>query len=188
LGLSDGELDHPGKKTKGASFVHALLALHSCPLLRKASIQAIAQLARQGASLIVAAEKVDLIEYGRGIWVVVEGSVDLQIRVRGTHLEEKVGPGELLGSILPLGSEPEVFVVKSEEGSWILFIDQEVFFDVMEDHFDLARSSMSFMAAQVEARNRSGEEPWQQQNALPSARGLPDLGSSPIATERPPVG
>ena len=181
LGLSDGELDSRVHRTKGASFVHALLALHSCPLFQKASIQAVAELARGAINLAIDGTEVDLRTQGRGLWVVVEGSVRLLAHSQGDQVERVSGPGELLGSLVPLGRRPEALTVSSQDGAWLLFLDQELFFDVMEDHFDLGRSAMSYLAAQVEAWNRRTERPLQRASVLPSPRGAADLGSSPTA-------
>ncbi len=156
LRLSGEELLEPKEKRRSALYVRMLLALHACLLFRNASIQAVAQLARSARTIAVS-EQTPLRRWAKGIFVVIEGQVQFQARRGEVELDEIAGPSELLGSVVPLGEALEEFVVIGRPRGRVLFIDQELFFDVMEDHFDLALSVLSFIAVQIEERNVQDE-------------------------------
>lgn len=144
---------------RGGTFVTGLLAFHSCALLRKASIQAVAQLVRGAEVVVLDQEPRELGTYGRGLWVVSHGQVTVEARRGEEQLLQRVGPGGLLGTLAFLGTPPETFLVHAEGQAYLHFVDEEVYFDVMEDHFDLARSSMAYVASLSEELNLSASPP-----------------------------
>lgn len=150
-------------------FVRTLVALHSCPLLERATIQAVAQLARRAEAIRVRKTAVTTRGRSRGLWIVAEGQVEAHILYDGRRIKEQVGPAALIGSLMPLRHEPEVFEVRGAPRGTVLWIGEEAFFDVMEDHFDVARSALGYMAALVETLNSETDEGWTQRAGRPSA-------------------
>lgn len=136
-----------------ARFVRRLLAARCSPLLRHASIQALAQLMQPAE--VLQSKPGTQISVGRsGLYLVVSGSIWAQIGSRTANEAHVYPPGTVLGSTCLVFGLPEVAEVRAEQASELLFIDREHYFEVMEDHFDLARSSMIYMARKVEESNR----------------------------------
>ncbi len=181
LELVEQELEAPNDDSGTAQFVRSLVSMHACPLFQRATIQAVAQLVRAARAILVANDWAELSGAGRGLFILAEGRAEMRVRYQAESLEMPVGPSSLLGSILPLGETLDEFVVRGAPGGRILFIPQEAFFDVMEDHFDLARSALSYLAAQVEERNRRvQQEQSQTMNEIPSQpRPAPPLHGGP---------
>jgi CRP-like cAMP-binding protein len=148
-----------------SSFVKLLLAARLNPLFRLASIQAIAQLARRGQSTVLGkGDTWEGLTLTPGLCLVVGGTVNLldPVSHKPSARPTSYSPGQLVGSIRALLPFPDPFVVQAESAAQLLHIDTETFFDIMEDHFDLGRSTLSYVASRVEdlnARKTSTEEP-----------------------------
>lgn len=142
-------------QTQGASsrFVRRLLAARCCPLLRRASIQALAQLL-QPAEVLQLEPGAKVVIDRAGLYLVVFGSVWANIGTEAAQEAHDYPAGTILGSTRLLVRLPEVAQAQATIDSELLFIDREHYFEVMEDHFDLARSSMIYMARKVEESNR----------------------------------
>ena len=137
-------------------FVKRLLAARLNPLFRMASIQSIAQLVRRAKSIrLVAGESWENSTLLPGIYLIVGGELTLvdPLSPDSPPISFALSSGQLIGSIRSLLPFPGPTTIRTKSGAQVLHIETEVFFDVMEDHFDLARSTLSYLAARVEDFN-----------------------------------
>lgn len=157
--LIRAEIPIEGNETPASTLVRHLLAVKSCPLFERASIQAVVQLVR-GATVLCLDPGAVLPEANKrpGLFIQVYGKISFAIGPVGEAIEAKThAPGSLVGSISLVPRVPGVFDLEAEARSEILFIESEKFFDVMEDHFDVGRSALAYVARRLDDRNqRSG--------------------------------
>jgi CRP-like cAMP-binding protein len=62
----------------------------------------------------------------------------------------RFGAASVVGGSGAFGDIERLYTARAQRDSVLLRIREEDFFDVMEDHFDLARSVMGYMAAERE--------------------------------------
>lgn len=155
LGIALANLSSEAGSPSG-EFVRRLLALHSCPLLERASIQALAQMLRRSVLRELRAGEPYPAHNRPGIWIVVRGKIKLRTACAdGTRHVLVQGPGALLHSLHTLREIPEVFELTAQENAELLYLSSSDFFDVLEDHFDVARSALSYLARRLDDVNRS---------------------------------
>ena len=140
--------------------IERVFTLRDTPAFRRASIQALVSLAPSADEIRLAAGEL-LFERGeaRGVlFVVVAGCLELE---RNSSREgSPPADGALLryGAASLLGGAPSFAEglarqrARALTPAVVLRIREEDFYDVMEDHFDLARSVLSFLAGENERR------------------------------------
>jgi CRP-like cAMP-binding protein len=82
------------------------------------------------------------------------------------RLVARFGPASVVGGSAALGDAERFYTARALSDSVLLRIREEDFFDVMEDHFDLARSVLAFMAEQ---RDHVTREIGRRKSARPAA-------------------
>jgi CRP-like cAMP-binding protein len=177
-GLADGvhalrvEIDDfgPGKSGPPAAYVcpatgpigliERILILRGVPLFAKGEMQALTNLAEVAHEASFAAGDL-LFEPGEAcdsMFVVVSGEV-MASHARATH-PDKHGPGMLVAGSAAASSKDLGIEARATMATRALRILREDYFDVMEEHFTLARSSMKALAAEreilVNAKGRRG--------------------------------
>ena len=153
--------------TDSGAVVHRLLATRACPLLRHASIQALAHVVRGAETIsLTKGERFSPQRRSIGIWLVASGVARLDpvtddtveadaVEVVGeAKTTSKRYPGMLLYAASALVARPTSADVTALEDTVLLHLATEDYFDIMEDHFDLARSALAYLAARVEEQNR----------------------------------
>jgi CRP-like cAMP-binding protein len=150
--------------------IERVFTLRDTPVFRRASIQALVSLAPSAEELRLAAGEL-LFERGeaRGVlFVIVAGCLELESSSssggtpypEATH-PEATHPGgarQRYGSASLLGGGPSFADALARRSARaltpavVLRVREEDFYDVMEDHFDLARSVLSFLASENERR------------------------------------
>lgn len=133
------------------SFVERIAVLRSAPPLEKASIQALARLAGLAEVRFLSEAREPLI--GSGIFIVESGKVRAFSTVESgkTWVEELEEGGVVAGLGLLQRGHVDV-EVEALQPSSLYFLPSEVVFDVMEDHFNLAQSMLSFVARSAETQ------------------------------------
>lgn len=143
-------------KETSADFVRLLLVARLSPLFRLAGIQAIAQVVRGARPIrLESGEEWTDMPQSPGICLVTSGSVRVEFAEEGceaatTHRYET---GQLVASIHGLVERFDACRVKAEVPAELLHLNTETFFNIMEDHFELARSVLSYLARRVELAN-----------------------------------
>jgi CRP-like cAMP-binding protein len=145
--------------------VERTLALHEAPAFRAASVQGVTRLAG-------VAEEVRFSE-GEVIWrfgepctalmVVARGLV--QIRREDPRIEARFGAGSLVGGYATIGHDIHQYETTALASSVALRVRKEDFFDLLEDHVEVTRSVLAFLAVERErvlneraARVKLGED------------------------------
>ncbi|HEU4580390.1 MAG TPA: cyclic nucleotide-binding domain-containing protein [Polyangiaceae bacterium] len=144
--------------------IERVFTLRDTPAFRKASIQALVSLAPSADEIRLAAGEL-LFERGeaRGVlFVTVAGCLELQGSEQGSGAP-RPGTAHRYGSASLLGGGPAFADALSRHSARaltpavVLRIREEDFYDVMEDHFDLARSVLSYLASENERRLAEAE-------------------------------
>lgn len=127
-----------------------LLVLHLTDLFERAGIQSLIRLARGAVErdLTPGETIAEEGEPAAALLVVADGSVT--ISRREPAISAVFGAGRVVGGYAGLGHERWPVTARAREPSRVLAIRYEELFDVMEDHFDLVRSVMAFLAAERE--------------------------------------
>lgn len=150
LASSKNELSASGQ------FVRQVLAVRTTAFFKNASIQACAQLTRRGRSFqLDAGESLKAETLGLGLWVLVAGNLLVERNENGTPEAHPCTPGALLGSLHSASTLPENTALQATSPCEVLCIAPEALFDVMEDHFDVARSAFRYLASHVQQHNSS---------------------------------
>jgi CRP-like cAMP-binding protein len=143
--------------------IERVFTLRDTPAFRKASIQALVSLAPSADEIRLAASEL-LFERGeaRGVlFVVVAGCLELQGSELGAPqaggARHRYGSASLLGGGPAFGDALTRHGARALTPAVVLRIREEDFYDVMEDHFDLARSVLSYLAFENERRLSEAE-------------------------------
>jgi CRP-like cAMP-binding protein len=155
--------------------IERVFTLRDTPAFRRASIQALVSLAPSADEIRLAAGEL-LFERGEAsgvLFVIVAGCLELDCRsANGSTFQPEVLHAEALqpgaphaaggrhryGSASLLGGGPSFADALARQSARaltpavVLRVREEDFYDVMEDHFDLARSALSFLASENERR------------------------------------
>ena len=137
--------------------IERVFTLRDTPAFRKASIQALVSLAPSADEVRLAAGEL-LFERGeaRGVlFVVVAGCLELECSyANGDHsrARHRYGSASLLGGAPSFGDALARQSARALTPAVVLRLREEDFYDVMEDHFDLARSALSYLASENERR------------------------------------
>jgi CRP-like cAMP-binding protein len=143
-----GQCEPPADFEAPCGIVERIVILRDAPLFERAGIQALAGLARlakprairSGETLATAGTK------SPGLVVVGAGVIGLE-RAQ-PELRARFGPGSIVGGLASVGTELLDWTVRAETDALALQIAQADWFDLMDDHFDLARSAFAYMAAE----------------------------------------
>lgn len=162
--LSALPLAAAGAEDRPLNVVERTIALRGSPALESASIQALTSMA----------ELIDEVRPAPGDVLVTEGAVApaiflvarglVGIERREPAIAATFSPGALVGGYASLGSAVEAYTARALAPSLLFSIDKEDLFDLLELHFDLARSVLKNMAAEresalLEEAARGGKEP-----------------------------
>ena len=150
--------------------IERVFTLRDTPAFRKASIQALVSLAPSADEVRLAAGEL-LFERGeaRGVlFVVVAGCVELECSYsngdtsgpellrpeapRPAGARHRYGSASLLGGAPSFGEALARQSARALTPAVVLRLREEDFYDVMEDHFDLARSALGYLASENERR------------------------------------
>jgi CRP-like cAMP-binding protein len=148
--LFDGAGGPPARLTKGGGLavVDRLLLLQRVPAFRRATVQALASLAARAEVEPIEAG-VDLFEEGDPsdtIWIVARGRVHLVRQELTVPLHR--GPSQLVTHLAELALGPREFTAITTERSVLLRIHREDLLDRLDEHFELARSILGFLAGE----------------------------------------
>jgi CRP-like cAMP-binding protein len=124
------------------------LVLRDTPLLARASTQAIASLAqvaeevtlRPGEELFAA----DVAE--RSLYAVASGVVALRLGERVA----RIGPLQFLAPAAALAGRLGAYTARAESAAIVLRIREEDYYDQSDEHPDLTRAAMAYMATEIE--------------------------------------
>jgi CRP-like cAMP-binding protein len=130
--------------------VERVLLLHDTAAFKRAGIQALVSLSpvadefriRSGDTLFRAGEITGV------FFVVARGSIELEHE--NTKRRRRFGPGSIVGGSAAFGDVERLYTARALCDSVLLRLREEAFFDVMEDHFDLARSVLGYIAQERE--------------------------------------
>jgi CRP-like cAMP-binding protein len=149
---SDWRLLRPDAKELG--LVERLLVLRKVPAFARSTIQPLVNLARRASSIHFAPGDVIFTEdeESETFWAIAAGKVE--IRRDGGPVVVR-GPGELIESFAAFGHSRRQYTATAVEPVIMLAIDKDVLFDRMEEHFELTRSVMAYIAAKWEVINQS---------------------------------
>lgn len=147
--------------------VERVLTLREAPIFSRCGIQALVSLSPFIEQLHLAAGQ-PLFEpgAGRGSFCVVACGT-IEVERSQPHGVSYFGPGALVGDAPALADIERDESARAVSESVVLRVRLEEFFDVMEDHFDLARSVFAYLAAE---RERAMNLIELGMNALPSGR------------------
>jgi CRP-like cAMP-binding protein len=128
--------------------IERVLTLRDVQAFGRASIQplvSLAQLAteirvRAGETLFAAGEVTGV------FFVVARGCIELERSAPPGSA--RFGPAAIVGGIPALGDAERIYSARAVQGSVLLCFRESDFFDVLEDHFELARSVLAFIADQ----------------------------------------
>jgi len=126
--------------------VERIVLLSDAPAFERAGIQALASLAKVAQQRMLQPGEVLLAEGQRPHGVVLVGGGSLLMVRENPELEAQFGPGSLAGGLAMLGLEKSDFELRAAERSMVVSVSEEDFFDVLEDHFDLARAVFAHMS------------------------------------------
>jgi CRP-like cAMP-binding protein len=143
----DGSAPPPGP----LDAVARALALRAVPVLSRASVHALMDLARLASDVPLGPGPLPP-EAGRPghLYVVARGAVRAA-RPGGPPFEVHYGPGALLGGLGALAGLGAPEGARSLEAGLLVAFEREDYFDLMEDHFDMVRSALT---ALIDERER----------------------------------
>jgi CRP-like cAMP-binding protein len=146
------ELPDPGPELgpEPLPLVERVLLLHDTIAFKRAGIQAVVSLAPVADEFRIAAGDT-LFRAGEvtGVFfVVAKGTIELEHE--HTRRRYRFGPGSIAGGSAAFGDVERLYTARARRDSVLLRLREEAFFDVMEDHFDLARSVLGFIAGERE--------------------------------------
>jgi CRP-like cAMP-binding protein len=147
-GFSEPDTQGPAPEREALPVIERVLTLREVAAFDRASIQALVSLAAvadeirvgQGDSLFRAGEVTGV------FYVVARGLIEL-VRTAPPG-SARFGPASIVGGIPALGDAERVYAGRALRDSVLLRIREVDFFDVLEDHFDLARSVLAFIASE----------------------------------------
>jgi CRP-like cAMP-binding protein len=150
-GFSEPEPTEQEIEPEELPLVERVLTLRDVPAFRKASIQALVSLAPVAEeSRVRAGETLFRVGEVTGVfYVVARGMVELERQA--PRISARFGPASIVGGSAAFGDVERSYAARAIQDSVLLRIPEEDFFDVMEDHFDLARSVFAYIAAEREA-------------------------------------
>ena len=130
-------------------FVDRVFLLHGLALLAGAEMQALANLAEQAEEIALAAgDALDPHHVNDALHVVVSGQITASVP-GGTRVRT-YGPGRLVFGNAAAGAKDLGHDTRAGEGTRVLLLVREDFYDVLEEHFAIARSTLRALATERE--------------------------------------
>lgn len=163
--------------TSSGNFVRQVFAVRASPVLRRASIQAISQLVRRGASIELEAGEKVAGTVQPGLAIVTQGSVELSPRDESEFAAVTQHAGTLAHSLQTISDQPPKYHVQARSKAELLFVSRPLLFEIMEDHFDVARSLLAHIASELDLNNQQRDR--REGRSLPPARGRNSLRPRP---------
>jgi CRP-like cAMP-binding protein len=148
LGFAEPTQSAPPPEPDPLPTIERVLTLRDVEAFARASIQALVSLAQVATQIRLRAGET-LFRTGEvtGVFfVVARGCVELE---RSTPPgSARFGPAAIVGGVPALGDSERLYSARALQDSVLLRFREADFFDVMEDHFELARSVLAFTADQ----------------------------------------
>jgi CRP-like cAMP-binding protein len=140
---------------RGLSMVERLLLVRRMRPFQRASVQSLVSLAQHAREVRVHTGDVLFKEGDRSdvVWMVARGAVE--IRRRNPSVRAARGAGDLVEHYAALCTGERQFTATATADSVLLQIDREELLDRMEEHFDLVRSILAFLAGEREKLNEA---------------------------------
>lgn len=131
-----------------------LITLRICPMFERAGTQSLIRLSRAAVPRIhKKGEKLAAFDAPTDIFVVVvTGSVTA--RRQDPDLQATFGPAEVAGGYAGFGQERWAVELEAAMDCCTLEIRYDDLYDVMEDHFDMVRAVMSYLASERDRLQR----------------------------------
>jgi CRP-like cAMP-binding protein len=140
---------------RGLSLVERLLLVRRMRPFQRASVQSLVSLAQHAREVKVASGEVLFKEGERSqvLWMIARGGVDIRRRIPTVRAHR--GPGDLIEHYVELCTGDRQFTATATTDTVLLQIDREELLDQMEEHFDLVRSVLAFLAGEREKLNEA---------------------------------
>ncbi len=145
-----GEAPIPHRPGQDVAGMQRLLALRDVSALAHAPVQPLVTLARS-AEVLHWAKNAKILEAGKlaeTIQIVVSG--DVRVHCEHPLYEATFGPGSILGALAALATPEHPHHAQALTECTTLSVAKEDIFDVIEDHFGLARRLLGWVAADNE--------------------------------------
>ncbi len=131
-------------------FVDRVFVLQSLSLLAGGEMQALANLAERAEELTLEAnQSLDPRHVNDALFVVVGGEVSASLPEGGRV--RRYGPGQLVFGVAAASGVDLGYETTASEGTRVLRIAREDFYDVLEEHFASARATLKALATEREA-------------------------------------
>jgi CRP-like cAMP-binding protein len=131
--------------------IERMVTLSETPVFERAGMQSLATMARVARAVHHQAGDV-IVEPGKPlnrVYVVAAGSSEL--RREQPELVARFGPNSMVGGLSLFGLDRSDFTLTALEESLVFHISQDDWFELMDDHFELARSVFLRMGAERQA-------------------------------------
>jgi CRP-like cAMP-binding protein len=140
---------------RGLSMVERLLLIRRMRPFQRASVQAQVSLAQHAREVRVAAGEVLFREGDDStvLWMIARGTVELQRR--NPPIKVSRAPGDLVEHYAELCTGTRAFTAIASSDAVLLQLDREDLLDRMEEHFDLVKSLLAFLAGEREKLNEA---------------------------------
>lgn len=152
-GFDEPPLDAPtiAEDAPRLGLVERMMVLRDTDLFRRTTIQAITTISDACDELRLPAGAIlsDRVSLFAGFSVVARGVVEMT-RAGEPELRARFGPASVVGGPFGLAHPPEKLEVRAITDASLLHVRDEDFYDVMEDHFDVARSAFATFALERE--------------------------------------
>jgi CRP-like cAMP-binding protein len=148
MGFAEPGQSGPLPEPDALPMIERVLTLRDVEAFGRASIQALVSLAQLATQTRVPAGET-LFRAGEvtGVFfVVARGCIELERSAPPGRA--RFGPAAIVGGIPALGDAERIYSARAVQSSVLLCFRESDFFDIMEDHFDLARSVLAFIADQ----------------------------------------
>jgi CRP-like cAMP-binding protein len=131
-----------------SDLVERMLTLSEIPVFERAGIQSLATMARVARPVRSVAGEVILAEDKpvNRVYVVSSGLVEMERTAPA--LSARFGPSTLVGGLSMFGLEKADFTIRAVSDSVVFHISQDDWLEIMDDHFDLARSVFLHMGTE----------------------------------------
>ena len=142
-------------------FVDRVFVLQSLALLAGGEMQALANLAEHAEELTIeAGAALDPRHVNDAIFVVLGGEISASLP--GAGRVRRYGPGELVFGAAAAGGADLGYDTTASAGTRVLRIVREDFYDVLEEHFAIARATLKALAGErevlVDEKERRAQE------------------------------
>ncbi len=129
------------------TLVERMMVLRDTDLFQRTTIQAVTNIAESADELRLPAGALlsDRVSLFAGFVVVARGVVEMT-REGSPVVCARFGPASVVGGPLAIVHPPEKLQIRAITDASLLHVRDEDFYDVMEDHFDVARSAFATFA------------------------------------------